>query len=77
MFTPNLNEARLLLGLKDNENETDKGDGNDELQKISQQFTNHLQLSNSGTVLRCGAQGCYINTKSATNSITSISSGSN
>ena len=64
VFTPNLNEARLLLGLKDNENETNKSDDNDELQKISQQFTNHLQLSNSGTVLRCGAQGCYINTKS-------------
>ena len=40
MFTPNLNEARLLLGLKDNENETNKSDDKDELQK----YRNNLQI---------------------------------
>ena len=40
MFTPNLNEARLLLELKDNENETNKSDDNDELQK----YHNNLQI---------------------------------
>ncbi|CAX44423.1 protein involved in the structural stability of L-A double-stranded RNA-containing particles, putative [Candida dubliniensis CD36] len=64
VFTPNLNEAKLLLGLTDNKDETSNNDDNEDLQEISQQFTNHLQLSNSGTALRCGAQGCYINTKS-------------
>ena len=40
VFTPNLNEARLLLGLKDNENETNKSDDKDELQK----YRNNLQI---------------------------------
>lgn len=52
IFTPNLDEAKALLG----DVETN------DLKKISQQFTDFLKISNSGTVLRCGAQGCFINT---------------
>ncbi|EER31799.1 conserved hypothetical protein [Candida tropicalis MYA-3404] len=51
IFTPNLDEAKELLGVDTND-----------LKKISQNFTDFLKIPNSGTVLRCGAKGCFINT---------------
>ncbi|KAL6453726.1 MAK32 Protein MAK32 [Candida maltosa Xu316] len=53
IFTPNLDEAKLLLGIT-----TTDCDPN----LIAQEFTSFLKIPNSGTVLRCGAGGCLINT---------------
>ncbi|KAG7664220.1 MAK32 [[Candida] subhashii] len=53
IFTPNLDEARDLLNSSSEE----------DVKEIATRFSEFLQLPNSGTVIRCGPQGCHISTK--------------
>ncbi|ODV77376.1 Ribokinase-like protein [Suhomyces tanzawaensis NRRL Y-17324] len=53
VFTPNLDEACALLGV-------DKP-ATDYL-VVTSQFQQHMKIPNSGTLVRCGADGCYIHT---------------
>lgn len=54
IFTPNLNEACLLVG------ETELPDTEEGLDKIASKFSRYLSKPKSGLVLRCGALGCYV-----------------
>ncbi|KAK6457804.1 uncharacterized protein RJT20DRAFT_125657 [Scheffersomyces xylosifermentans] len=56
IFTPNLDEACALSGVKELPSTTNG------LQEVSSRFKKYLKLDNSGTILRCGALGCYIHT---------------
>ncbi|KAG5422015.1 MAK32 [Candida metapsilosis] len=52
VFTPNLDEARAFLS---NANDMDVAD-------ICIKFTQFQKIANSGTIIRCGAEGCCIRT---------------
>ncbi|CAK9438610.1 uncharacterized protein LODBEIA_P28340 [Lodderomyces beijingensis] len=53
VFTPNLDEARSLVG--DHEAQLS-------LSELSSKFTQHQKLDRSATVIRCGAAGCHVET---------------
>ncbi|KAK6202616.1 protein necessary for structural stability of L-A double-stranded RNA-containing particles [Scheffersomyces amazonensis] len=55
IFTPNLDEACEFLG-------TPKQESINSWKLITNHFNKYLKLINSGTVLRCGPLGCYIQT---------------
>ncbi|KAK6464838.1 hypothetical protein DFJ63DRAFT_96173 [Scheffersomyces coipomensis] len=59
IFTPNLDEACELVGINKKANELID---NSYLKDITQKFNQYLRLANSGTVLRCGPLGCFIET---------------
>jgi sugar/nucleoside kinase (ribokinase family) len=54
VFTPNLNEACLLVG------EPELPETDTCLGRIASKFSRYLTKRKSGLVLRCGALGCYV-----------------
>ncbi|RCK56081.1 Protein MAK32 [Candida viswanathii] len=53
VFSPNLDEGKSFLGWKDSDGDVGE---------IARRFTEFMEAENSGTVLRCGAEGCFIRT---------------
>lgn len=56
IFSPNFDEACALLNIAQAEKATTK------VEDVAKTFAQYLRLPNSGILIRCGANGCYIHT---------------
>jgi sugar/nucleoside kinase (ribokinase family) len=56
IFTPNFDEACALLSISQAEKATTK------VEDVAATFAKYLRLPNSGILIRCGANGCYVHT---------------